>query len=222
MTGRNGYASPPNSQRRPLPLSTVPFEPVPQRLPPDVRRFLGAATRRVTRLHLHRRVPAFVSSDFVLAYAALQLLGESGLAAGDRFCEWGSGLGVVCCLAEMAGFRACGIEARGRLVRGARRLAADFDVSAEFARGSFVPQGAAGGMLLDGRRFAWLSTGGRCGHEALGAGPEEFDVVYAYPWPDEEGLVADVFEARARPGALLLTYHGESGMRLRRQGRPGA
>jgi hypothetical protein len=117
----------------------------------------------------------------------------------------------------MAGFRACGVEASARLVRGARRLAADFDLPAEFARGSFVPGGAARRRLA-GREFAWLSRGGRCGHRALGAGPEEFDVIYAYPWPDEEGLVAELFGAGARPGALLLTYHGERGMWLRRKG----
>jgi hypothetical protein len=146
------------------------------------------------------------------------LLAEAGLAPGDRFCEWGSGLGVVCCLAEMAGFRACGVEARGRLVRQARRLAADFDLAAEFARGSFVPAGEGG--LLEGQEFAWLSRGGRCGHEALGADPDEFDLIYAYPWPDEERLIGEIFESRARPGALLLTYHGGSGMRLRRKAGP--
>ncbi len=200
-------------------LSNVFFEPVVSRHPPEVHRFLRAAGRRIARFHLHRRVGAFVSSDFALAYSALRFLGESGLVNGDRFCEWGSGLGVVCCLAEMTGFRACGIESRGSLVRGARRLAADFDLSAEFARGSFVFEDEADGMLA-GREFAWLSRGGRCGHEALGAGAEEFDLIYAYPWPDEEGLVAEVFDSRARPGALLLTYDGERGMRLRRKGGP--
>ncbi|MFO0844239.1 MAG: hypothetical protein U0797_17890 [Gemmataceae bacterium] len=144
-----------------------------------------------------------------------------GLAPGGRFCEWGSGLGVVCCLAAMAGFAASGVEARGRLVRASRRLAADFDLPAEFARGSYIPGGARAGLLA-GREFAWLTRGGRCGHEALGAGPDEFDLVYAYPWPDEEGLVGDLFEGHARPGALLLTYHGERGMWLRRKGGPRA
>ncbi len=199
-------------------LANVPFEPVVRRRPPEVRRFLRAAARRVERYHLRHRLPAFVSSDYDLAYAALSLLGESALAPGDRFCEWGSGLGVVCCLAEMTGFRACGVEARGVLVRGARRLAADFDLGPEFARGSFIPDDA--GALLEGRRFAWLSTGGRGGHAALGAGPDEFDVIYAYPWPDEEALVAEIFASHARPGALLLTYHGEGKMWLRRKGGP--
>lgn len=163
-----------------------------------------------------RRFPAFVSSDFSLAYSALRDLEESGLVPGDRFCEWGSGLGVVSCLAAMAGFRAFGVEARGRLVRGARRLAARFDLPAEFARGSFFPKEGSDELVAE-REFAWLSTGVRCGHQALGAGPDEFDLIYAYPWPDEEQLVAETFEARACRGALLLTYHGEFGLRLRRK-----
>ena len=138
-------------------------------------------------------------------------------AVADKFSvTLRSGLGVVSCLAALAGFRASGVEARGRLVRGARQLAARFDLPAEFARGSFFPKEGSG-RLLAGREFAWLSTGGRCGHEALGAGPEEFDLIYAYPWPDEEALVAETFEARASCGALLLTYHGEFGLRLRRK-----
>src|SRR5204863_9424486 len=113
-------------------------------------------------------------------------------------------------------FAARGLEVRGRLVRAARRLAADFDLPAEFARGSFIPSGARRGLLAGGE-FAWLTKGGRCGHEALGVGIEEFDVIYAYPWPDEERLVERLFESHAGPGALLMTYHGESGISLRRQ-----
>src|SRR5262249_39540392 len=124
--------------------------------------------------------------------------------------------GVVTCLAAMAGFQAWGFEAQGRLVRGARQLAADFDLPAEFTCGSFIPAGARRGLLV-GREFAWLRTGGRCGHEALGIGLGEFDVVSAYPWPDEEGLVEELFEGHARPGALLMTYHGERGLWLRRK-----
>ncbi len=139
---------------------------------------------------------------------------------GDQFCEWGSGLGVVCCLAAMTGFRAFGVEANGRLVRKARRLAADFDLPAEFVRGNYIPRVAAG-RLLAGREFAWLSRSGRCGHTALGISPDEFDLVYAYPWPDEETLVEQLFDRHARPGALLLTYHGERGLWLRRKGGAG-
>ena len=156
----------------------------------------------------------------VLAYAALSHLEASVLVPGDQFCEWGSGLGVVCCLAAMTGFRAFGVEASGRLVRKARRLAADFGLPAEFARGSYIPRGA-GARLLAGREFAWLSRSGRCGHGALGISPDEFDLIYAYPWPDEEWHVEELFDAHGRPGALLLTYHGDRGLWLRRKGGAG-
>jgi hypothetical protein len=202
-------------------LITVPFDVAASRPTPDVGRFLRAANRRIARFHSLFRVPAFVSSDFGLAYAALCQLEASELACGDRFCEWGSGLGVVTCLAALAGFNAWGFETQVRLVRRARQLAADFDLPAEFTCGSFIPAGARR-ELLAGREFAWLSRGGRCGHEALGIGLDEFDVIYAYPWPDEAGLVEQLFEGHARPGALLMTYHGEWGLRLRRKGGSGA
>ena len=50
--------------------------------------------------------------------------------------------------------------------------------------------------------------------------PDEFDLVFVYPWPDEEGLVAGLFERHARPGALLLTAHGCGDLRLRRKAEP--
>jgi hypothetical protein len=70
--------------------------------------------------------------------------------------------------------------------------------------------------VADGE-FAWLVTGGPCGHRELGLDPEDFDVIYAYPWPDEERLTADLFARVARPGAVLATYHGEGAVRLRKK-----
>lgn len=197
-------------------LTPIPLEPDAIRLPREVQRFLRTAEQRVDRIQYRYHFPAFVSSDYPMAYAALVQIEGSGLLPGDRFCEWGSGLGVVSCLAAMLGFRSYGVEASGPLVRAARRLAADFDVPAEFARGNYL-SGNGREELLAGREFAWLHTDGRCGHRALGAGVDEIDLVYVYPWPDEESLVEENFERRARTGALLLSYHGESGFRLRRK-----
>ena len=41
--------------------------------------------------------------------------------------------------------------------------------------------------------------------------PASFDVVFAYPWPDEEAVVAALFERHSSPGAILATYHGGDG-----------
>lgn len=201
-----------------MPLVTVPFEFTASRPPPDVRRLLRVGAKRIEQFQAQFRVPAFVTSDYDLAYAALLQLEASGLATGDQFAEWGSGLGVVCCLAVKVGFLAHGFEAQARLVEASRRLAADFDLPAEFTCGSFIPLNAKRGLLA-GQEFNWLSTGGRCGHDTLGIGIAEFDVVYAYPWPDEERLVEQLFEKEAKVGALLMTYDGERGISLRRKAR---
>jgi hypothetical protein len=115
----------------------------------------------------------------------------------------------------MLGLDAWGIEADPDLVRAARRLAADFGLPVEFVLGSFIPASAEAG-LTQGRDFAWLSRAETPpAYEAMGLGPEEFDLVFAYPWPDEEVLIEGLFEGHAQPGAMLLTYHADGGLRLR-------
>ena len=49
---------------------------------------------------------------------------------------------------------------------------------------------------------------------------DELNIVFAYPWPDEERLVEQLFEDQARHGALLMTYHGERGLWMRRKEAP--
>ena len=132
------------------------------------------------------------------------------------FCEWGSGFGVVACLAALLGFDACGIEAEDELVEAARLLADDFGLPVRFACGNFLPTGAAARSAARGG-FSWLATGGPSGYDALGLDPEDFGVIYAYPWPDEERLTAAAFDGHARSGAVLATYHGEGAVRLRRK-----
>jgi hypothetical protein len=194
-----------------MPLVDLHLPPNPA-IPPDVRAFLHEAEHRVERFRQERVTPAFVPSDFTAAYTALRALEESDLTSGRWFCEWGSGFGVAACLAALLGFDACGIEAEEELVECARRLADDFGLPVQFACGSFLPAG----KVADGE-FAWLVTGGPCGHRELGLDPEDFDVIYAYPWPDEERLTADLFARVARPGAVLATYHGEGAVRLRKK-----
>jgi hypothetical protein len=190
--------------------------------PSDVRSFLREAERRIEQFRLDCRVPGFVPSDFSQVYRVLRALALSESARGNLFCEWGSGFGVVACLAAMLDFDACGIEIEGELVEAARQLADDFGLPVEFAHGSFIPRGgvtrahAAAG-------FAWLTTDGRSAHEELGLGPDDFDIVFAYPWPDEEAVTGALFERYAHPGAVLVTYHGDDSLRLRHKlsGRAG-
>lgn len=191
----------------------VPFA---QAAPPgDVRSFLREAERRIERFQRHSRIPAFVPSDFARTYAVLRTLAEADLAPGNLFCEWGSGFGVVTCLAAMLDFDACGIEIEAELVEAAQELAADFDLPVEFMHGSFVPQGGEA-FLDNGDGFGWLTTEENEAQE-LDLEPEDFDVIFAYPWPDEEQVTGDLFERFGRAGAVLVTHHGCEDFRVRRK-----
>jgi len=185
-------------------------------LPDHVNRFLNDAERRIERYQSTSRSPAFVPSDFVGAYGVLESLAESSLAPGNRFCEWGSGFGVVACLASMLEFDSCGIEIEQPLVDAARLLANDYDLPVEFICNSFIPEG--GEPLVEiGNTFAWLTTEVGPASDEFDLAPDDFDVIFAYPWPDEDKVINDLFDRFASVGSLLLTYIGIEEFRLQRK-----
>src|SRR5438067_102069 len=92
------------------------------------------------------------------------------------------------------------------------------------AEGSAIPREVQSFLVEADRRLQ------RFQHEAhppgleLEIAPDDFDLIFSYPWPDEERLTAALFERHARGGALLLSYHEVGSLRLRRKsgktGRP--
>ena len=185
-------------------------------VPRDVRLFLREAERRIERSQMHGRYPGFVPSDFATSFRVLRALTATAVVPGTLFCEWGSGFGVVACLAAMLDYDAYGIEIEEDLVSAAQELAADFDLPVEFIRGSFIPRGAEADVGR-GESFALLNTDESSTEEQLGLAVDDFGVIFAYPWPDEERLTADLFERYANVGAVLVTYHGGEDYRLRRK-----
>jgi hypothetical protein len=139
-------------------------------------------------------------------------LAAADVAPGRLFCEWGSGYGVVTCLAAMLEFDAVGIEVEGELVEAASRLAEDFGLPAQFVEGSYLPAG----FRAQGE-YAWLNTEAADAHAALGLDTADFSVIFAYPWPDEEGLTEGLFERYGSPGAILVTNHVDHHFRVRRK-----
>ena len=192
-------------------------------LPDDVVAFLREADLRVSEFVRNSPicVTGFVPSDFVTVYRALRAISEANLAPGTSFCEWGSGFGVVASLAAMLGFEVCGIEIERGLVNASRRLADDFGLPVEFVHGSFVPSGAetyAEEAHADNiAEFFWLVTDADDAYDELGLDPDDFDVVFAYPWPGEECLIESLFEKYAAEEALLLMYNQFDSLRLRRK-----
>jgi hypothetical protein len=199
-----------------LPLRDLAVPPTGGSLPPDVRRFIREADRRIAQFQIDCLVPAFVPSSYAAAYGVLRWLSDSTLARGRRFCEWGSGFGVVASLASMLDFESCGIEVEGSLVSEANRLAEDFGLSVEFVHGSFIPRGAEDRVHASGS-YSWLTTEATYAYDDLGLDAADMDVVFAYPWPDEEGLTRELFERYAGIGAILATYHGCEEFRLQRK-----
>lgn len=199
-----------------LPEATVP-------LPSDVAAFLAEVDDRVDRFMRNHPTwgSGFVPSDFVTVYHALRAIYESNLTTGRHLCEWGSGFGVVAMLAEMVGFQACGIEIDRDLVDQAHALANHSEFAAEFVHGSFIPRGseacAEEAYADNDAGVVWLVTETDDAYDELGLDPDDFDIIFAYPWPGEENVIDRLFDRCAADGALLLTYGQCNSVRLQRK-----
>jgi hypothetical protein len=184
-----------------------------------VARFIVDAQSRIDSFiesHLAEPIHSFVPSDFPLVYGAVRYVADEHLAAGPLFCEWGSGAGVVTCLAAMVGFDACGIEFETDLVGLSIRLARHYHLKADFCHGNFVPHGGQK-IAEEVSEFEWLAVGGPDPYDQMDLEIDDFDVVFAYPWPGEERVIERLFERFASDGALLITYNGIEGVRLFRR-----
>jgi len=210
-----------------MPLEDIDIGDAVVELSPDAEAFVVEAERRID-LYFRRqpklRVPRFVISDARRAYRALYAIREKQLALGDRFCEWGSGFGVITSLAALLGFDARGIEIEETLVAEAKWLAADFHIESQFDCDSYIPDGydyATDGIgntsaLSEGVLLPSASAyRGACAVPDNGV--EEYDVIYVFPWPGEAELIEELFDARAAAGALLVTYDENDGVVVQRR-----
>ena len=126
--------------------------------PPAAARLIVDAQSRIDSfIESHRAEPihSFVPSDFSVVYGALQHVADEHLTSGPVFCEWGSGAGVVTCLAAMVGFDVRGIEFEADLVQLAIRLARDHHLKADFYHGNLVPHGGQG-IAEEVSELEWL------------------------------------------------------------------
>ncbi|MGB7347168.1 MAG: hypothetical protein WBD20_23295 [Pirellulaceae bacterium] len=182
-------------------------------------RLIDTANDRIESFMLsdQKVIPNFVTCDFHLLAQALRWIDENHLCAGNRFMEWGSGFGVGVLLAALNGKESVGIEIEQVLCDEASRLSDAVDVRADFYCGSFVPHDVPGLLELSAE-VKNVDTHEDDMYEYIGLEIEDFDLVFAFPWPGENGFFEAVFEACAADGALLLTYRGREGMHLLRKG----
>lgn len=119
----------------------------------------------------------FVPSNYGLVYAVL-----STFPTG-RFCEWGSGMGIVTGLAEMLGYQSHGIETDEQLVAASRTLLADFGLTATIEQGDVF----------------------EIHHEA--------DLYFVYCWPSQICRTEEHFLTRCPNSARLIILHGAEDLR---------
>lgn len=208
-----------NFLERNMPLADVDLFPREDALPPAVQALVDDAQQRIgdfVESHRAQPIVAYVPCEFAPIYHALVQIDELNLAPGHRFVEWGSGVGVASCLAAILEFDAVGIEIESELVDISVDLAKDHAIAVQFVCGSFIPPGGEE-MTAGQADVAWLRDDGANAYEEIDLEPDDFDLVFSYPWPGEEQIVYDLFQRYGATGALLLTFHGQEGIRLQRK-----
>ena len=185
-------------------------------LPPEVDAFLTDAENRIELYFEHRaKRIGFFPSDYSGAYRLLRALHQQDDQA-RTLCEWGSGFGVVCGLAALAGFKAWGIEIDPLLVSASRILLRAYDLDVEILEGSFIPRAyAETEQFSDSDTLTILSSAGADIERELAI--DDFDIIFAFPWPTEHEMFHDLFARFAADGALLITYDFTEGFHLFRK-----
>lgn len=162
----------------------------------------------------HENAPAFqgyVSAD----YAAILMKLLELRTRATTFLEWGSGLGVVAIMASRLGFQAYGIEVEPRLVDFSMRLAEKHHAPATFATGSFIPHDFEA-RLEAGDEFHRTIVDVSSAYDELGMELRDFDLVYAFPWPEELAVFRSIIRQCGASNTLFLRYDVREGLSLTR------
>ena len=193
----------------------VPFEVMERPLPDEIKVWVHEARERVQAFQDRwdrPQIEQFVASDYELVYQTLEWIRQQGLSDGSRFLEWGCGFSVVCALASYLGWDVVGIEAEAELLAQGRQTLSNWKQPVELCHGNFLPAGAE--ELADDPTLPSLGHPVGEAYQTLGLDVDDFSVIFAYPWPGEEGFLLDVFEKYATAGMLFLQYCGPFDLRL--------
>ncbi len=178
-------------------------------LPVDVQRRIAQSDALTQAFHDRRcstSTEQFVASDHALVYRTLAWIADSQIAMGNRFIEWGSGLAVNACLAATLGWDVVAVEAEATLINEAQGIVALWQQPVELLHGNFLPPHSE--RLSDDPYLPSLGHPVPSVYEMLGLEIQDFDVVFAYPWPGEGDFIEEVFRTTAANGALLVCFRG--------------
>ena len=198
-----------------LPLDAVPLDDLASDdlLLEEFRNLWADAEEIWDRLQNEPAFHAYVSADYEAVFAELAKL----RGRVSTVLECGSGLGVVAIMASRMGFDACGIEAETGLIEFAEELSEKYESEARFAAGSFIPDD-----------FEWTPSNGdesiatfidvADGYQELDMELRDFDLIYAYPWPDEHYLFHNFIGQLGNPDAIFLSYDAREGIHVKHFG----
>ncbi len=201
-----------------LTLLDVEWPSVP--LPSSIAAFLADADARIDRFFDARKAArkvGFYPSDYPLAFGVLDKLRRID-DQGRSFCEWGSGFGVIAGLASALGYEATGIEIDRELVRASRDLLETHGLDVDILEGSFIPQEYADRAYVSHNETR-TDLHGAGAIDEVDVEIDDFDVIFAFPWPDEEPMFLDLFARYAATGTILVTYHSLEEFRVYRKDR---
>lgn len=188
-------------------------------IPPSTQSLLERADARLQAYwdSWHRKpIEQYVACDFRDVWRSLASIREQSLTPGNLFCEWGCGFGIVTAMASQLGWDAIGIEAEPFLVDEARKFLASEKIPAEIWHGNFLPTGSER-LARHQSHHASLFHQVPSAYAKRGLELDDFAIVFAYPWPGEDGFLKDVFATYAALGAILLLFRGPYELELYRK-----
>lgn len=159
--------------------------------------------------------PGFVPSIPEIVFDVLTEVTKQNLPRNRIFCEWGSGFGVVTCMAALLGYKAYGIEIEEELVRQSRAIARRLKIPVEIICTNLFPDGYGSHSGVDGIKLLTpesLSDGAganRCllRYDGMDIDVAEVGLFFVYSWPSERELMLNLFDSIAAEGTILVAYY---------------
>ena len=161
------------------------------------------------------QAPRFVPSVPEIVFSALEEVTKRNLPRNRVFCEWGSGFGTATCMASLLGYEAYGIEIEEELVWLSRAIARRLGIPVEIICTSIFPEGydsysgVGGTALVTPESFSDHNDEDRSPlrYDGMDIDVAEIGLFFAYPWPEEQELIQELFDAVAAEGAILVAYY---------------
>lgn len=201
-------------------VEEIPLQFNPRKPGKEIQEWIEVCDREIERFYeegLGVRYRNYVPCDPLLVLAGIEELIESGELSPGLFCEWGSGFGMASGIATLLGFEAIGIEKEEILVSRSSDLVREHGLDVTILEASYFPPGfeeteGIGGkdLLLPNEAVSGFAESEVPVYEELD--PREVDLFFVYPWPDQEQMMMDLFQAIASEEAILMMYLGDGEM----------